>query len=511
MPTYQDELLKKAQAMLRQTQAQGNTPFAGSTYDSSATRVTPYAPTAPTPVTTLPTQPVKSNLTYTETPEEKALREATARQSQSALEASNQTINEDQIRADVLAQMQAEINAQNSVFADKLSRAQVEGAGRLGSTGAIQARRGLLGSDFGASQTQGVVGANEAIYGSIENEKQAVIQSLLSKGRDMGARAIAEKRAAKEAGLSEYIKSLGGAVESAKSRAKELATVILQSGTIDQYDPASIEQVAKDAGVTVSQIKSAYDEQKKLKDAEALKLKTDAEKLIPKGFDLSEGQSRYEINPQTGKYEQVANVPKTFAPVRSGVAPTAGTGTGLAGVPADIQSAAQSIFDGKSKLNEYPSGMRLQINQAFSKLYSATGGNELAQGAYDAVNTLEKHPGFGGAIGTNWLFGFGKNISGSASAGFLAELDKLKANIKLINIKYLKGTGALSDAEGATLENAGTSLNPQIPEADFKSELTRIKKILLKSNNIDKGGSGNAVIGQSSTDNQEVDDFLNSF
>ena len=467
-----------------------------SAYGKPAPQATiPTAPVAP--VTTLPT-PAKTNFTFdtNESPADRDLRLFNESQDKINQGKINNPTSDDQIRADALAQMQAEINAQNAVYADKLARAQVEGKARLGSEGAIQARRGLLGSDFGTAQTAGVTGANEAIYGSIENEKQAAVQSLLSKGRDMGQKAIAEKRASIEAGLAGHLEFLKGNVERSKNKAIDIAKHIL-AGTLtyDQYDPASIEQTASNAGVSVNQIKSAYNEQKKLKDAEALKAQTTNLESVKTQAEINK------INSDIVKGVRDANKPievggYIYKPdgqgnwVNSGVkvsATKAGNGTGLTGVPADIQAAAQSIFDGKSKLNEYPSEKRLQINQAFSKLYSATGGNELAQGAYDAITNLETHPGFSGAVGTNLLLGYGKNIAGSDSAGFLSELDKLKANIKLINIKYLKGTGAISDAEGATLENAGTSLNPEIPESDFTKELTRVKNVLLKSNNISTG------------------------
>lgn len=217
----------------------------------------------------------------------------------------------------------------------------------------------------------------------------------------------------------------------------------------------------------------------------------DYSKLAKKKDPVSLSAGASLVDPVTGKI--IATAPQK----NDGTNPTGVTPTTLAGFPPDIQAAAQSIFDGKSKLNEYPSAKRLQINQALSKIYTATGGNELAQGAYSAILLLEKHPGMAGAIGAKGptsLFGvFSKPIEGSQAAGFLKALDTLKANIKLVNIKYLKGTGALSDAEGKTLEDAGTSLDPALPEAQFKQELARVKAALLKANNIDTSGGGTQI------------------
>lgn len=183
-----------------------------------------------------------------------------------------------------------------------------------------------------------------------------------------------------------------------------------------------------------------------------------------------------------GDPSKLVTISKGLTPVQ---ASKDGSGQGVLGkYPPDISSAAQSIYDGKAKLNEFPSAKRLQINGALSELYKSQGGDQLAQGAYDAAVQLKTDPGFTHAIGANYTGGFFKNIPGSDSASYLAKLDQLKANIKLVNVKYLKGAGALSDAEGKTLEDAGTSLNPNLSETAFKAELDRVITALEKANNV---------------------------
>ena len=194
-------------------------------------------------------------------------------------------IDEDQIRRDALAQMQAEIDATNAVYADKLRRAQVQGTGRLGTATAIGGRRGLLGSDFGESQYQNVEGANQEIYSSIENEKQAVINALLTKAKESGAAAIAAKRAAKEAGVTEYVNSLKTSADAAKARAGDLAKQILLSKLgIEQYDPASLEQAAQSAGVSVNEIVRQYNELKSAQDI------SEEERKAKLALDVSKSQ-----------------------------------------------------------------------------------------------------------------------------------------------------------------------------------------------------------------------------
>lgn len=437
---------------------------------------------------TNPVAPTATTLSYTETPSEKALREARDSATRYYQAQSNQVIDEDQIRRDTLAQFQGEIDATNSIYADKLRRAQVQGIGRLGTSSAVNARRGLAGSDFGNAQTNQVEDANTEINNSLEEEKRVVVGALLTKARESGANAIAEKRAAKEKSIEEYLKNITSAGESAKVRASELAkTILLSKLGIEQYDQKALEDAATSAGVSVDAIRAAYADLKKQQDeADAIvkqkefdnQLKTDT---LNKPVNLGEGDAI--VDPRTGKV--IVQRAKTYAPKNG-----SGTSTSLtlSGYPQDIQEAAQSILDGKSKLNEYPSAKRLSINSAMSKIYTAEGGNELAQGAYDAITTLETMSGFTGAVGAKGVSSFfgikGEPFAGTAAAGFKSELDKLKANLKLVNIKYLKGTGALSDAEGKTLEDAGTSLNPSLPETQFKTELARVKKVLLKANKV---------------------------
>lgn len=278
----------------------------------------------------------------------------------------NSVIDEEQIRRDALAQMQAEIDATNRVYADKLQRAQVQGTGRLGTSSAISSRRGLLGSDFGEAQYQNVEGANQEIYGSIENEKVAAVSALINKAKESGTAAIAAKRAAKEAGITEYVKSLSTAADSSKKRAGDLAKQILLSKLgIEQYDKASLEEAAKSAGVSVDEIIKQYNElktsqdveNKKLSDIAAQqefenKLKTDT---LNRPVSLSEGGAL--IDPLTGKV--IASRAKTYAPkAGSGSSSSGSAGTTLDGkkLSPSAQNIVNLVMAGSGTIDDYVKG-----------------------------------------------------------------------------------------------------------------------------------------------------------
>ncbi len=516
MPTYQDELLKRAGAMVRQTQAEGSTPFAGSTYDASATRVTPLAPV--TTLITTPAPTLQQAPAYVENPADKALREFQEREGRKALDLSQQTINEDQLRSDALAQFQAEINAQNAVYADKLARAQEQGRGRLGTIGAIQARRGLLGSDFATTQTAGVEGANEAILGSIENEKQAVIQSILNKGKEMGQRAIAEKRVAQEGGTKAYLDFLKGRVEGGNKTASEIAKSFLATqAPLESYDPASIEAIATNAGVSVGQIKRAYEEQKKIQEAEVTK---EADKKLE---SVKTQMEIDRINQQIASGQRDANKPievggYIYKPdgqgnwVNSGVkvgGVSSTTGTYTPGENRIVDSWAERIQNGTAKITEIPStqaGLRNQVTVALQAMGNSTEGKptttELGKAALstakDLLSKFETGGGYNNAVGAS-IYPNRFAVPGTQRSDFIIGFNSLKSQLALEAVKYLKGQGAVSDAERALLSQAATRLNLSQSEDEFKKTLQDIVS-KLEGNSI--SGSTNTVVAP---DGQQVE------
>lgn len=274
--------ITKDQYKVNAGNADYNTKIASFYKAPTTTPTTTPATNVGTGANTATTMPAAPKLSYAISPEDQAFLDAQRQATDYYKTASTSTIDENQIRAEALAQMQAEIDATNRIYAEKIRREQVAGTGRLGTSIAIQGRRGLLGSDFGAAQTATVQAGNEEMLSSIEAEKQAAISALLTKARESGTQAIAEKRAAKEAGLEKYIQTLQGSQDAAKSRASNLAATILAGKVaLEDYDQTSIEQAAKSAGVTVEAIKTAYKELKSKEETDAAKVALDLLKAQP--------------------------------------------------------------------------------------------------------------------------------------------------------------------------------------------------------------------------------------
>ena len=168
---------------------------------------------------------------------------------------------DEQIRQKTQERMQAQIDALDRYYAEQISRENVAGQGRLGESSAIQARRGLIGSDFGQAQTATTQNYNTGVVNAINAEKTAKIQNILSEGRkDVVAEATA-KLEAKKAGAKEYLSFLAG--EQERKSARVSATVSnLVNGGVEPTDE-DLKTLATQLGVSVQELKAQYNAGKK--------------------------------------------------------------------------------------------------------------------------------------------------------------------------------------------------------------------------------------------------------
>jgi hypothetical protein len=115
------------------------------------------------------------------------------------------------------------------------------------------------------------------------------------------------------------------------------------------------------------------------------------------------------------------------------------------------------------------------------------------QKTIDSVDRLGKHPGLSSSVGASAskVFtpglptafggeGWGSAMAGTDRASFEAELDTLKAQTFLPQVKEMKGMGALSDAEGKKLTDAIGALSPKMDEKTFRESLVRIREGLVQ-------------------------------
>lgn len=77
-------------------------------------------------------------------------------------------------------------------------------------------------------------------------------------------------------------------------------------------------------------------------------------------------------------------------------------------------------------------------------------------------------------------------IPGTEAKSKQVIFDNLKSLLSLDNIKYLKGQGAVSDAERKLLEKASSRLDPTMSDKDFRKELENLYKGLTGENITEK-------------------------
>lgn len=210
----------------------------------------------------------------------------------------NQVVDENKIYRDTMKKFQAEIDAVNQVY-DEMYRAKVEeGRGRLGSTRAISARGGLLGSDFAAGQKKETLDYNASIVNAVNAERNAKIGAIMGTVRQSAADEVAAKRKAKEEGIASLLDYNAKKQERLTSNMATLAGALYAQGVDPrEMDEAEIAEIATTYGTTADNIFATYDNYKAEQDAKA------------EGFTLSEGQARYDSQGNV-----IASKGKTYAP-----------------------------------------------------------------------------------------------------------------------------------------------------------------------------------------------------
>lgn len=436
------------------------------------------------------------------TNEERDLQRALEERQQYLDELRNQDTNESSVMNNVLRQFQGEIDATERVYADKLAEAKITGRNRLGMDRAENFNAGATNSSFANASADRTMAYNDQQYSAIENEKLARIMAIQGAARELGQKFLADKKASKEAGYSEYINNLNSTKTLKDAIVTKLATNILNSGIdINTIKGADLTKIAQDSGTTVDAIKSTYQVLKKANDAAVAKAMKDGQ------FDLSEGESRYDINGNL-----IAKNNKTYKGTGSG----SGGGTG-AGGKMNISATAQSYVDRinagsmteEDAMKMLPgvanSNIRNEINMAIASQRGTM--TEVGQRKIDEQiklidDLLKPGNGKGTAVGAS----IGKLIPGAKRGGlqprrvgFETKVEQLSGLLTLDKLGLLKGP--LSDADREFLQTVSSGLKLNMSEAQFDE---RMKSLKLKMTDQANGYQKTPV-------NKEVDDLLSQY
>ncbi len=220
-------------------------------------------------------------------------------------------IDEAAIRQKTLEQFQAEIDALNQLYAQKRKEAlqQIEAA--KGSSAAIQARRGLLGSDFGVAQTAIVQKAGEDILSSLDAERAAKEQAILSEGRTAGSAEIEKQTAAKKEAMNAYLEALKSeGTKTAANKAETIRRILANNIAVNDN---MLKTLAEQLGVPFEELKADYNIAKASQAASQATAELKAQK---EALDIEKTSAELEAK-QAGTEAQRVSTAKTLAEIEA--------------------------------------------------------------------------------------------------------------------------------------------------------------------------------------------------
>ena len=160
----------------------------------------------------------------------------------------------------------------------------------------------MIGSDFGTAQTENISQLNREQEQSVENERLALVNQLLSGAQKSAADEIAAKRKAKEEGGKAYLDYLSGASTRKAEKVSKAAQLLLSLGKSPQ--DISDEEL-KQAGISRQDLTMEYTGMKSAQDSAATTAELDQAKKIAEieklNADIAKGQL------DASKYYEVGN------------------------------------------------------------------------------------------------------------------------------------------------------------------------------------------------------------
>lgn len=164
------------------------------------------------------------------------------------------------------------------------------------------------------------------------------------------------------------------------------------------------------------------------------------------------------------------------------------TGVYVPGEDPVVDSWAKRIFDGSAKITDIPASSK-GLRDAVTVALTSSGNGLLGQPtqtelglkakeAAEALLTKLTNREGTSAVGGSRIFGGSLAIPGTDKSNFVIDFQNLKDMLSLDGTRYLKGQGAVSDAERALLASAVTKLNLSQSEDDFKKTLEEIRDTL---------------------------------
>lgn len=188
----------------------------------------------------------------------------------------NAPVDENSIYQEELARRQAQINSINSMYADRINQARIQGQGRIESRQFAQGRSGQIGSGVGEAGINSQVQANTEQQNAIDNERQLAISEVYAKVSSDAKERAAAKTLAKSKSAEEYVSYLKTSREEQKNAgARAIASLVAKGVDIADMSPEQLKTYKEQLGMNDSELAAEFNTQKGIKakaDKESMKL-----------------------------------------------------------------------------------------------------------------------------------------------------------------------------------------------------------------------------------------------
>lgn len=142
----------------------------------------------------------------------------------------NTPVDENALYTQELANRQAQIDAINAMYADRVNQARIKGQGRIESRQFAQGRAGQIGSGVGEAGINAQQDANTEEQNAIRNEQAVAINAIYEKVKSEAKDRAKEKTLAKSKSADEYVSFLKSSREEQKKAGAKAIASLLSSG-----------------------------------------------------------------------------------------------------------------------------------------------------------------------------------------------------------------------------------------------------------------------------------------
>lgn len=194
-----------------------------------------------------------------------------------------------------LKNYQGQIDSINSMYADRLNQARIQGQGRIESRQFAQGRSGQIGSGVGEAGINAVQNANTQVEDSIRTEQANAIANVYAKVKSGADESLAAKTLAKQQGATALVKYLSEKPDKVKQATANAVAELLSRGVdVANMTPEEINSFTSGLGISKEQLTSEFKTQGKIlkaeqaktaqaqakADADLAKTKADTEKIL---------------------------------------------------------------------------------------------------------------------------------------------------------------------------------------------------------------------------------------